>query len=126
MLLHHVSVGTNDIQKSRRFYDPIMKHLGLRVLYETDKAVDYGVSDILFGVETPHDGQPATAGNGVHFCFSTVSRPMVDEFYKIGLENGGTSDGPPGIREQYDKHYYAAFLLDPDGNKIEALCLYSK
>lgn len=125
-MIHHVSVGTNDILKARRFYDPIMKHLGLRVLYETDKAVDYGVSDILFGVETPFNGKPATAGNGVHIAFSVVNHKMVDDFYRIGMEHGGTEDGKPGLRPNYDSHYYAAFLLDPDGNKIEAVTFYAQ
>lgn len=125
-MLHHVSFGTNDVDQARRFYDPIMTHLGLRVLQARDGAVDYGISDILFSLERPSDGRTASAGNGVHLAFLAQNRAMVDEFHRIGLANGGRDAGAPGIREKYDAHYYGAFLYDPEGNKIEAFTMTAK
>ena len=120
-MIHHVSVGSNDLLASRAFYDPVMAHLGLRLLDATDGAADYGVGDILFSVETPVDGAPATAGNGSHIAFAARDRAMVDRFYDLALANGGTDAGMPGLRPDYDANYYGAFVLDPDGNKIEAV-----
>jgi catechol 2,3-dioxygenase-like lactoylglutathione lyase family enzyme len=68
---------------------------------------------------SPVDGKPATPGNGAHVAFHAGHRNTVDACYKAGIENGGAGDGAPGIRTEYDPHYYAAFLRDPDGNKIE-------
>ena len=68
----------------------------------------------------PVDGQRATPGNGVHVAFYAGTRAMVDEFHRVALAHGGTSDGEPDLRPHYDPHYYAAFVRDPDGNKLEA------
>ena len=125
-MIHHVSVGTNDLQKSRKFYDPVMELLGLRVTSSDDESVDYGVGETLFSLETPIDGKPATAGNGVHIAFQAQDRQMVQKFYDLALANGGRSDGEPGLRPEYDANYYGAFVYDPDGNKIEALTFLSK
>lgn len=71
-----------------------------------------------FSLEKPVDGQAAVAGNGTHIAFAAGNRTVVDVCYRTGVANGGTDDGAPGIRD-YDRHYYAAFVRDPDGNKIE-------
>ena len=122
-MIHHVSVGTNDIRAARTFYDPVMSSIGLRVLSADNESVDYGSSDIFFSVETPVNGQKASAGNGVHIAFKVVNREMVRKFHEVALANGGTDAGPPGVRRQYDAHYFGAFVYDPDGNKIEAVTL---
>jgi len=120
-MIHHVSVGTNDLCASRAFYDPVMAHLGFRLLDATGGAADYGIGDALFSVETPDDGARATAGNGVHIAFVARDRAMVDQFYQLALANGGLCAGSPGLRPAYDANYYGAFVRDPDGNKIEAV-----
>lgn len=120
-MIDHVSVGTNDVAKARAFYDAVLAELGLRCLSSSERAADYGVSTILFSIETPHDGQPASKGNGSHIAFSAGKRAIVDAFYRAALANGGTDAGPPGLRPEYDAHYYGAFVFDPDGNKIEAV-----
>ena len=122
-MIHHVSVGTNNIADARAFYDPVMNVLGLRVLSADDESVDYGTSDIFFSVETPVDRRKASSGNGVHIAFKAMTRTMVDKFYAVALANGGKDAGAPGLRPEYDAHYYGAFVCDPDGNKIEALTL---
>ena len=108
---------------ARAFYDPVMSCLGLRVLNSDDESVDYGSSDIFFSVETPVNGQAASAGNGVHIAFKVMDRDMVRKFYEVALANGGSDAGPPGPRTQYDAHYFGAFVCDPDGNKLEAVTL---
>jgi catechol 2,3-dioxygenase-like lactoylglutathione lyase family enzyme len=120
-MLHHVSVGSSDIGRARAFYDAVLTVLGLRVLAEDDASADYGASDIIFSVETPLDGRPATAGNGVHIAFQARDRAAVQAFHRVGLAHGGSDDGAPGLRPEYDQNYYGAFLRDPDGNKIEAV-----
>jgi len=120
-MIHHVSLGTNDVARARAFYDPLMALIGFRVLKASSRAVDYGASDIVFSLETPVDGRPASAGNGVHIAFQAPDRETVRRFHQTAIENGGTDDGAPGIRAQYNANYYAAFVRDPDGNKIEAV-----
>lgn len=125
-MIDHISVGTNDVARARAFYDAVLDVLGLRLLASSDRSADYGASSILFSIETPHDGKPATSGNGTHIAFSASGREMVDSFYRTALAHGGTDAGRPGLRPEYDAHYYGAFVFDPDGNKIEAVIRSSK
>lgn len=125
-MIHHVSLGTNDVARSRAFYDAVLGVLGLRLLKASDKSADYGVSSVLFSLETPVDGAAASAGNGVHIAFAAGARAMVDEFHRVALQHGGTDAGAPGLRPQYDPNYYGAFVLDPDGNKVEAVTHHGK
>lgn len=120
-MIHHVSLGTNDIARARAFYDPLMNLLGLRLMKASSSAVHYGNSEIRFSLETPVDGASASCGNGVHVAFQAPDREAVRAFHATALANGGGDEGGPAIRSQYDAHYYAAFARDPDGNKIEAV-----
>jgi len=120
-MIHHVSLGTNDLGRARAFYDRVLGVLGLRLLKEDGESLDCGVATIMFSLETPVDGKPAGPGNGVHIAFIAGGPEMVDEFHRIALENGGKDDGPPGLRPKYNANYYGAFVRDPDGNKIEAV-----
>lgn len=121
MMLHHVSFGTSNLDRARAFYDPVMTELGLRRTLDVEEAVGYGAGITIFSLNLPADGAKATIGNGTHVAFEVENRSDVDAFHQVALENGGTSNGPPGLRPEYDAHYYAAFVCDPDGNKIEAL-----
>lgn len=121
MTLHHVSVGTNDLNRAQAFYDQVMGVIGLRRIKRSDRLVGYGLTEIIFSLERPRNGDQSGPGNGVHVAFHAGHRNAVDDFYRVGLAHGGTDDGPPGIRAEYDQHYYAAFLRDPDGNKIEVV-----
>jgi catechol 2,3-dioxygenase-like lactoylglutathione lyase family enzyme len=125
-MIHHVSFGTRDAERARAFYDPVLAVLGIRRMNIRDGSVDYGTSTLLFSLERPTDGHPATVGNGSHVAFAAEDRVMVDEFYRVAMANGGRDAGPPGLRPEYDAHYYAAFVFDPDGNKVEALTLLSR
>ena len=119
-MIHHVSVGTNDLPRSIAFYDAVLPGLGLRrILDDPGEGMHYGSGHIEFS--TIRTDAPATVGNGVHVAFDVEDRGMVDAFHAAALAAGGTDDGAPGLRPAYDAHYYAAFVRDPDGNKIEAL-----
>jgi catechol 2,3-dioxygenase-like lactoylglutathione lyase family enzyme len=118
-MIHHASFGSNDLDRARAFYDPVMHELGLRLIKQSDRTLAYGLTEVLFSLERPSDGGTASAGNGAHIAFHAGHRSTVDACYRAGTASGGKGDGPPDIREQYDTHYYAAFLRDPDGNKIE-------
>ncbi len=107
-MIHHVSVGTSDIERSRAFYDPVLKLLGLRLLSADDESADYGTATVLFSVETPANGRAASAGNGVHIAFQADHRKTVREFHQLGLANGGTDGGAPDIRPEYDANYFGA------------------
>jgi catechol 2,3-dioxygenase-like lactoylglutathione lyase family enzyme len=120
-MIHHVSVGTNDIKRARAFYDPLMSLIGFRLLKLSERSLHYGASDVVFSLETPIDGYPATAGNGVHIAFQAPDRETVRRFHKTAIANGGADEGPPGIRDKYNANYYGAFVRDPDGNKVEAV-----
>ena len=125
-MIHHVSVGTNDVERARAFYDPLMTLLGYRSLRDHAHSLDYGVTDVAFSVETPVDGRLASAGNGVHVCFEAAGRETVRAFHALALRLGGADEGEPGVRPRYDEHYFGAFVRDPDGNKIEAVTFSAK
>lgn len=125
-MIHHVSVGTNDLSRSRRFYDAVLATLGLSFMAADEEGIGWGSGQMSFSVQIPVDGSPATVGNGSHICFAAEDRAMVDRFHDTALEHGGTSDGEPGLRPKYDAHYYGAFVRDPDGNKIEAVTYSAK
>lgn len=120
-MIHHVSIGTNDVHRARKFYDPLMALIGFRVLKSSDRSVHYGASDIVFSLETPVNGEPASPGNGIHIAFQAPDRETVRRFHAAALASGGIDEGAPGIREKYNANYYGAFVRDLDGNKIEAV-----
>jgi len=121
-IISHVSIGTSDLARAVAFYDAVLPALGCRKLFEYPGAVAYGKQFPEFWVQTPIDGQPATVGNGTHFCFIAASKEAVHAFHEAALAACATDDGAPGPRPEYAKSYYGAFARDPDGHKIEAVC----
>jgi catechol 2,3-dioxygenase-like lactoylglutathione lyase family enzyme len=116
----HVSLGTNDYPRSKAFYDAVLATLQMRCVMDFSLGAGYGRTYPEFWIQQPHDGGRASAGNGVHVAFLANSIDEVKAFHAKALELGGTDDGPPGLRPDYTPGYYAAFVRDPDGNKIEA------
>lgn len=122
-MLAHVSIGTNHFEHATAFYDAVLRTLGVSRLKDFPGHVGYGRSAAEFWISTPIDGRPASVGNGTHFAFLAQSRGEVDAFYAVAIASGGTGDGPPGPRPHYGAAYYACFVRDLDGHKIEAMVL---
>ena len=124
-MLDHVSLGVCELERSRRFYDAVLRPLGLvRTLDFERRGSDYGAMAGQFGVEFTITAEAGgvTPARGMHLCFRARDREAVRAFYAAALTTGGRDDGEPGLRPRYHRDYYAAFVLDPDGNRIEAAC----
>lgn len=124
-MLDHVSLGVTDLARSRTFYDKALAPLGLGRWFDYEGASGYGPSreNPVFWIGLPLDpGRPVAAGGGTHVAFAAPDRRAVDAFFEAALAAGGWNDGPPGLRPIYHENYYGAFVLDPDGHKIEACC----
>lgn len=120
-VLSHVSLGVTDVSRAAVFYDAVMRTLGVGRLMEHGRSIAWGKSFPCLWIGLPHDGRRASPGNGVHVCFNADTARQVMDFHAAGLAAGGFDDGAPGYRPEYAPCYYAAFLRDPDGNKIEAV-----
>jgi catechol 2,3-dioxygenase-like lactoylglutathione lyase family enzyme len=123
-MLHHVSVGVSNVEDAAAFYDAVLGALGYRRVMEyLPYGIAYGDTDPAFWIQLPHNQQVATAGNGVHICFAAPSKKAVDGFHAKALALGAQNAGAPGPRPEYSPDYYAAFIIDADGNKLEAVLL---
>ncbi|SRR2546423_5664359 len=124
-MLDHVSLGVSDIARSRAFYDAVLRPLGLvRIVdFREGKGADYGAAPGSTGVEftITEEGEAVIPSRGSHLCFRAPDRAAVAAFHAAALATGGRDDGGPGPRFYHDA-YYAAFVLDPDGHRIEAVC----
>ena len=124
-VISHITLGTNDRTRAARFYDAVLGALGFaRLPKPDDKPPAYekngGMPTIY--LYTPEDGRPATWGNGTHVAFVAETRDQVHAFHDRAVELGGMSEGAPGPRLHYGPDYYAAYVRDPDGNKLQAVC----
>jgi len=124
-MLDHVSLGVSDIARSRRFYDAVLRPLGLvRIVdFRGGRGADYGASPGSTGVQftITEEKDTITPSPGSHLCFRAPDRAAVAAFHHAALASGGRDDGKPGLRG-YHAAYFAAFVLDPDGHRIEAVC----
>lgn len=118
----HITVGTNDLERARSFYDKVLSALDYKRVADAEAASIWGDSAPEFFVVKPADGKPATVGNGVTVSFVAPSRDAVDEFHKRALAAGGQDAGAPGPRG-FAPNAYAAYARDLDGHKIVAVCL---
>ncbi|MBN3788467.1 VOC family protein [Burkholderia sp. Ac-20353] len=125
-LLDHVSIGVPDIQAARPFYDAVMAALGACKVYDRPNALGYGercnANDTASTFLAVYQDPAEIGTNKRHWCFKAPSRAHVDAFFEAGMSTGGRSDGDPGLRPHYHSDYYAAFLVDPAGNRVEAVC----
>jgi catechol 2,3-dioxygenase-like lactoylglutathione lyase family enzyme len=123
-MLDHVSLGVSELDRSRRFYDAALRPLGLVRIVDFGRGSDYGAAPGALGVEftITRESNIQAPAPGVHVCFRASSRRAVQEFHAAALAEGGHDDGAPGLRPQYHADYYGAFVLDPDGHRIEAVC----
>ena len=122
-MFSHMMVGSNDLARSRKFYDALFGAVGGKPAREDDKGrLIYAHNGGLFMVTKPIDGQPACHANGGTIGFAMESPEQADAWHKAGVENGGTAiENPPGLREGGFGTLYLAYLRDPDGNKLCAL-----
>jgi len=122
-MFSHVTLGTNDWDRARPFWIAVMEVLGHPVLREFPGGMAFGEPD---GPKTfivpPFDRKEARPGNGVHIAYIVKSRSTVDAFHAAALAHGGSDEGAPGLRPHYHPNYYAAYVRDPDGNKLQAVC----
>ena len=117
-MIDHMTLKVTDVQRAKRFYAEALKPLGYQILMEFPEGVGLGVGqkpDFWIG-----RGEPAP--KGIHVAFASPDRRTVDAFHKAALAAGGRDNGAPGIRAHYHPNYYGAFVFDPEGNNIEAVC----
>lgn len=122
MMLDHVSIGAGDIARAKKFYDAALQPLGYRCLSEGADSLGYGQDAITWWIGASERPVPAHAASGLHFCFTAPTRDSVKAFHAAALRNGGRDNGKPGLRKDYGPDYYAAFVVDPDGYRLEAYC----
>jgi catechol 2,3-dioxygenase-like lactoylglutathione lyase family enzyme len=120
-VLHHISLGVADLAKAASFYDAVLGALGYRRVFEHPRAVGYGLVDGEDELCLIADAQSHPPGAGFHLAFDAPSRDAVARFHAAALAAGGKDNGAPGLRPVYGEHYYAAFVVDPDGHRIEAV-----
>jgi len=121
-LLHHISFGVSDLHAMATFYDAVLAPLGQVRVWDGPESVGYGLpgqgDKLLLNLEDEGVHAP---GSGFHLAFSASSHEAVDEFHAAALAHGGTDNGAPGFRKDYGPNYYAAFVIDPEGHRIEAV-----
>lgn len=127
-MLLYVTLGSNDLARSRKFYDAAFAPLGMKRNSLDENELGYGAMnrspedrENVFWIGKPYLNLPANWGNGTMVALAASTRKVVDEFYAAALANGGTDEGAPGLRP-YHVNFYACYVRDPDGNKLSAVC----
>jgi catechol 2,3-dioxygenase-like lactoylglutathione lyase family enzyme len=127
-ILGHISIGVRDCDVSEAFYTAVLAPLGLHLVYKskaerTPRTLGYGPDEDHEYVNIFEYGDEAhPPGPGCHLAFNAPSREAVEEFHAAGVRSGGASNGEPGLRQHYGPNYFAAFVVDPDGWRLEAVC----
>lgn len=121
-MINHVSIGVTDLAAARRFYDATLAPLGYKCVSESAEALGYGPENASLWVLAVERPVPPDAKSGLHVCLEAGSRGAVDAFHAAALRSGGRDNGKPGLRSDYGANYYAAFVVDPAGYRIEAYC----
>ena len=120
----YITLGTNDLDRAIRFYDPVMATLGLTRARTLEAEAGYAVpgdTRCRLWVTRPFDGRAATVGNGSMPALLAATRAAVDDFHRAALAHGGRDEGAPGLRP-FGPSFYACYVRDPDGNKLSAVC----
>ncbi|MCP1757118.1 VOC family protein [Bradyrhizobium elkanii] len=125
-MIDHVSVGVRDLERAARFYEATLAALGLSRLVTRPATIGFGKAYPEFWINLRATMAPVAHESGTHICLRAKTTAEVDAFHTAALASGGLSDGPPGLRPHDRVRYYAAFVLDPDGNRIEAVTFPSE
>jgi len=120
-MIDHVSVGVSDLDRAARFYEMALAPLGLSRLVTRPETIGFGKSYPEFWINLRAEMTPVLRDSGVHICLRAKSAADIDAFHTAALNAGGRSGGAPGLRPHERVRYYAAFVVDPDGNRIEAV-----
>ena len=121
-MLNHVSIGVRDIARTKSFYDAALKPLGYKALSASDSSLGYGKDAVVLWISSSDAPVQADEKSGLHFCFDAPTRKASRRFMRRRLGAGGRDNGKPGVRPDYAPNYYAAFVVDPDGYRLEAYC----
>jgi catechol 2,3-dioxygenase-like lactoylglutathione lyase family enzyme len=119
-MFDHISIGVRSLDQSKLFYDAALAPLGYERQSEMARMAGYGDEKATFWIAEVEHPVIADMKSGLHFCFAAPSKEAVEAFYAGGMANGGLDNGPPGVRPEYARFYYAAFIIDPDGYRLEA------
>jgi catechol 2,3-dioxygenase-like lactoylglutathione lyase family enzyme len=125
-MIDHISVAVRDLERATRFYEPTLATLGLSRLVTRPATIGFGKTYSEFWINLRVNMASVAEGSGVHIALRAKSRGDVDAFHAAALAAGGRCDGPPGIRPHDRVKYYAAFVVDPDGNRVEAVTFPSE
>ena len=120
-MLGHLSFGVADLAQATAFYDAALNALGFRRVWTSDKGVGYGLEAGRDKLNLFPRADAAAPGPGFHLALDAASPDQVDRFHAAALAAGGACNGPPGLRPRYGPTYYAAFVIDPDGHRLEAV-----
>lgn len=121
-VIGHLSFGVADLASAIRFYDAVLRSIGLVRVWTVSDAAGYGRADGQDVLALKAQQEPVIPpGKGFHLAFDAPSRDAVNDFYSAAIQNGGFDAGEPGLRTNYSPTYYAAFVYDPDGHKLEAV-----
>lgn len=123
-MLHHLSFAVTDLGRSAAFYDAVLAALGYRRVWEDATFIGYGLNDgeDLFALKL-RPANPGVPGDGFHVAFTAPSREAVLRFHEAALAHGGTDNGGAGLHPEYGPNYFAAFVIDPDGYRIETVII---
>jgi len=121
-MFNHISIGVRDIRRTKAFYDAALKPLGYDCLSEGEGSLGYGKGAVGLWISVTKSPVPADPASGLHICFDAPGRKAVESFHAAALQAGGTDNGKPGLRADYGPDYFAAFVIDPDGYRLEAYC----
>jgi len=120
-MIDHLSVAVADLERAERFYQAVLGAIGFSRLEARPGTVGFGKRYPEFWINHRPGMSPVAAASGAHVCLRALSTDAVDAFFAAAVRSGGSADGEPGLRPRHGESYYAAFVRDPDGNRIEAV-----
>ena len=121
-MIDHVSIGVRDVARAKKFYEAVLAPLGYSCLSDGATSLGYGKDAVALWISQSSRPVPEDTGSGLHFCFAAPTRKSVAAFHEAAMKAGGRDNGPAGLRADYGDNYYAGFVIDPDGYRLEAYC----